>query len=53
MMFNSAKSMKLLAVFFTIILLVSGCSDPEKKKVEHYNKGMEYTEKEGLESRYS
>ena len=45
-MFNSTNSLKLLAIFFTIVLLIPGCSDPEKKKVEHYKKGMEYVEKE-------
>ena len=45
-MLNFTRSLKLLAVIFTIALLFSGCSDPEKKKVAHYNKGMEYVEKE-------
>ena len=50
-MLNSVQdSLKLLAVIFTIVLLVSGCSDPEKKKVKHYNKGMEYVEKEEWKS---
>ena len=43
---NSAK-LKLLGIFVTIIFVISGCSDPEKSKVEHFNKGMEYVQKRG------
>jgi len=45
-MLNPIKNLKLLAVFFTIVFLVSGCSDPEKKKAAHHEKGIEYVEKE-------
>ena len=45
-MIISAKKFRFLAIFFAVSFFVSGCSDSETKKVAHYNKGMEYVEKE-------
>ena len=47
---NFAKSLKLLGILFMIILFISGCSNPEKSKVEHFNKGMEYVKKQDWKS---
>ena len=50
LMRHSTSSFKLLAVLFAVLILVLGCSDPEKTKVEHYNKGMEYVNNENWKS---
>ena len=47
-MLISSNRIKLIAVIFVTIVLFMGCSDPEKKKVEHFKKGMEYVEKEDM-----